>query len=152
MASQKISDVGAGASPDPMPTKAGRKPPSGSGPSRRGPSVAALASLSTLAVCLWFEVELSSALFRSVLVYLGISLLALLYRVILGHYLSVSQERAHEEFLQRMQREAEEEAAQAKKEEAAPGRGAAAHPGPASGGKSATSEAKAPKAAEAAKT
>ena len=114
--------------------------------------MAALASLSTLAVCLWFEIELSSALFRSVLVYLGISLLALLYRVILGHYLSVSQERAHQEFLQRMQREAEEEAAQAKKEEPAAGRGVAAHAGQASSGKSGASEAKIPKAAEAVKT
>lgn len=114
--------------------------------------MSALAALSTLAVCLWFDIELSSALFRSVLVYLGVSLLALLYRVILGHYLSVSQERAHQEFLQRLQREAEAEAAQAKKEETAAGRGAAAHSGPASGAKSGASEAKAPKAAEAVKT
>jgi hypothetical protein len=69
--------------------------------------VAALAALTTLAACLWFDVELSSALFRSVLVYLGISLMALLYRVILSHYLSVSQERAQQEFLERVQREAE---------------------------------------------
>ncbi len=103
--------------------------------------MAALASLGTLAVCLWFDIELSSALFRSVLVYLGLSLLVQLYRVILGHYLSVSQERAHQEFLQRMQREAEEEAVPAKK-------GEAAHAGPAAGGKSGASEAKTPKAAE----
>ena len=113
--------------------------------------MAALAALSTLAVCLWFDIELSSALFRSVLVYLGISLLTLLYRVILGHYLSLSQERAHQEFLERMQREAEEEAARTKKEEAAIGRAAAANSGQAAGGKSGASEAKAPKAAEAIK-
>ena len=148
MASQKKTDVETGSKSNGDSAKRGGR----SSSLRRGPSVAALAALSTLAVCLWLDVELSSALFRSVLVYLGVSLLALLYRVILGHYLSVSQERAQQEFLERMQREAEEEAARAKKEEPAAGRGAAAHSGPASGGKSGASETKAPKAAEAVKT
>jgi hypothetical protein len=87
---------------------------------RRGPSLAALAALGTLALCLWFNMELASALLRAVLVYLGLSLVSLLYRVILGHYLAASQRRAQEEMLQRLQREAEEEA-----RKSAP---AAAHP------------------------
>ncbi len=77
---------------------------------RKGPSFAALAALTTLAVSLWLEVELSSALFRSVLVYLGMSLLVLGYRVILSHYLAASEERARRELLERIQKEAEEEA------------------------------------------
>lgn len=77
--------------------------------SRKGPSLAALAALTTLAVGLWFDVELSAALFRSVLVYLGLSLLTTVYRVILGHYLRTSQERAQREFLEKVQREAESE-------------------------------------------
>lgn len=77
---------------------------------RKGPSFAALAALTTLAVSLWLEVELSAALFRSVLVYLGMSLLVLGYRVILSHYLAASEERARRELLERIQKEAEEEA------------------------------------------
>jgi hypothetical protein len=139
MAKQKKAKASAEAGSNSKPGRGGAKSFPAAETSRRGPSVAALAALSTLAGCLWFEVELSSALFRAVLVYLGVSLLALLYRVILGHYLSVSQERAQQEFLERMQREAEEEAA-------SPKRGAAA------GGKSSAPEPKAPKAAEAVKT
>lgn len=77
---------------------------------RKGPSLAALAALTTLAVSLWLEMELSSALFRSVLVYLGMSLLVLGYRVILSYYLAASEERARRELLERIQKEAEEEA------------------------------------------
>ena len=76
---------------------------------RRGPSFSAMASLATLAVSLWFEVELSAALFRSVLVYLGLSMTGLIYRAILSHYLASSEERARQELLDKLAREAEEE-------------------------------------------
>jgi hypothetical protein len=76
---------------------------------RRGPSLAALASLITLAISLWMEVELSSAFLRAVLVYLGISMLVMGYRVILGHYLAASEARASKDLLDKIQREAEEE-------------------------------------------
>jgi len=89
---------------------------------RKGPSLAALAALATLAITLWFDVELSMALFRAVLVYLGMSLLALVYRIILGHYLTASQERAQQALLERVQREAEQEAAKADREAATSGK------------------------------
>jgi hypothetical protein len=76
---------------------------------RRGPSLAALASLITLAVSLWMEVELSSAFLRAVLVYLGIAMLMMGYRVILGHYLAASEAKARKDLLDKVQREAEEE-------------------------------------------
>ncbi|HEX7343436.1 MAG TPA: hypothetical protein VF398_04170, partial [bacterium] len=114
----------------------------------KGPSVAALAALMTLAACLWFDVELSSALFRSVLVYLGVSLMALLYRVILSHYLSVSQERAQQEFLERVQREAESAVADQREAQAeaarAKSQGIPSGPAPAAGSP-ASPEGKVPK-------
>ncbi len=76
---------------------------------RRGPSLAALASLVSLAVALWMEVELSTALLRAVLVYLGLSMLTLAYRAILGHYLAASEARARQQLLEKAQQEAEEE-------------------------------------------
>lgn len=76
---------------------------------RRGPSLSAIAALITLAASLWLQVELSSALFRSVLVYLGLSMVGLFYRAILGHYLAASETRAHQEMLNKLAREAEEE-------------------------------------------
>jgi hypothetical protein len=76
---------------------------------RRGPSISAIASLVTLAVSLWFEVELSSALFRAVAVYLGLSMLGLVYRAILSHYLAASEQRARQEMLEKLAREAEDE-------------------------------------------
>ncbi|RJP81632.1 MAG: hypothetical protein C4524_01555 [Candidatus Zixiibacteriota bacterium] len=85
---------------------------------RKGPSLAAISCLLTLAVSLWMEVELSSALFRAVLVYLGLSLVLLVYRVILGHYLVISERKAREELLEKARREAEAELARQKEKEA----------------------------------
>jgi hypothetical protein len=76
---------------------------------RRGPSLSAIASLLTLAVSLWLEVTLNTALVRSVLVYLGLSGVSLVYRAILSHYWAASTERAQKEMYDRLQREAEEE-------------------------------------------
>jgi hypothetical protein len=76
---------------------------------RRGPSLSAIASLLTLAVSLWLEVTLNAALFRSVLVYLGLSGVSLIYRAILSHYWAASEERARKEVYERLQKEAEEE-------------------------------------------
>jgi hypothetical protein len=81
----------------------------GSEKRRRGPSLSAMASLLTLAVSLWFEVELSTALFRAVAVYLGLSMAGLIYRAILGHYLTASEERARRDLLEKLAKEAEEE-------------------------------------------
>ncbi|MFH1861254.1 MAG: hypothetical protein ABH878_00445 [bacterium] len=77
---------------------------------RKGPSLSAIASLATLAISLWLEVDLYIALFRAVLVYLGFSLLLLAYRTLLGRFLSMSKEREEREFLERMMKEAEQEA------------------------------------------
>jgi hypothetical protein len=55
------------------------------------------------------EVTLNTALFRSGLVYLGLSGLSLIYRAILGHYWAVSEERSRKEMYERLQKEAEEE-------------------------------------------
>ena len=76
---------------------------------RRGPSLSAIASMLTLAVSLWMEVTLNTALFRSVLVYLGLSGVSLIYRAALSHYWAASQTRAQKEMYERLQREAEEE-------------------------------------------
>lgn len=75
----------------------------------KGPSLSALAALITLAVSLWMEVDLATALFRSVLVYLGLSMLSMAYRVVLGRFIAASQEKAERELLEKVQREAEEE-------------------------------------------
>lgn len=75
----------------------------------KGPSLSALAALATLAVALWLEVDLATALFRSVLVYLALSMLSMVYRVVLGGFIAASQRRAQEELLRKVQREAEEE-------------------------------------------
>ncbi|TKJ42247.1 hypothetical protein CEE37_00795 [candidate division LCP-89 bacterium B3_LCP] len=77
----------------------------------KGPSLSALAALATLAITLWMEVDLASALFRSVLVYLGFSMLIMAYRIVLGRFVASSQERAERELLEKVQREAEEEEA-----------------------------------------
>lgn len=89
---------------------------------RKGPSLAALAALVTLALSLWLEVELSSALLRAVLVYLGLSLITMTYRVILGHYLAASEERAREELFERIQKEAEAELSKDGGEKKSPGK------------------------------
>lgn len=75
----------------------------------KGPSLSALAALTTLAIALWLEVDLATALFRSVLVYLLLSMVSLAYRVILGRFIAASQRKAEEELLEKVQREAEEE-------------------------------------------
>ena len=75
----------------------------------KGPSLSALAALTTLAIALWMEVDLATALFRSVLVYLLLSMVSLAYRVILGRFIAASQRKAEEELLEKIQREAEEE-------------------------------------------
>ncbi|MBU0518966.1 hypothetical protein KKA00_05545 [bacterium] len=78
-------------------------------PKQKGPSLSALAALTTLAIALWMEVDLSTALFRSVLVYLSFSLILLAYRVVLEKYLAASQASAERELLEKIQREVEEE-------------------------------------------
>jgi len=78
-------------------------------PKQKGPSLSAVAALATLAISLWMEVDLSTALFRSVLVYLSFSLILLAYRVVLEKYLAASQARSERELLEKIQREAEEE-------------------------------------------
>lgn len=75
----------------------------------KGPSLSALAALITLAISLWMEVDLAAALFRSVLVYLVLSMLSMAYRVVLGRFIAASQEKAQRELLEKIQREAEEE-------------------------------------------
>ncbi len=75
----------------------------------KGPSLSALAALTTLAIALWIEVDLATALFRSVLVYLLLSMVSLAYRVILGRFIAASQRKAEAELLEKVQREAEEE-------------------------------------------
>ncbi len=79
---------------------------------QKGPSLSALAALTTLAIALWLQVDLATALFRSILVYLTFSLMLMAYRVILGRFLAISQARAEQELLDKIQREAEEEEAQ----------------------------------------
>lgn len=76
---------------------------------RKGPSLSALAALATLAVALWLQVDLASALLRAVLVYLGLSMISLAYRSILGRFIAASQAKAQREMLEKIQREAEEE-------------------------------------------
>jgi hypothetical protein len=55
------------------------------------------------------EVTLSTALFRAVLVYLGLSGVSLIYRAAFSHYWAVSETRAQKELYERIQKEAEEE-------------------------------------------
>ncbi len=76
----------------------------------KGPSLSALAALITLAVALWIEVDLATALFRSVLVYIGLSMLIMVYRTVLGRFVASAQQKAEQELLEKIQREAEEEA------------------------------------------
>lgn len=75
----------------------------------KGPSLSALAALTTLAVTLWMQVDLPTAIFRSLVVYLVLSLISMTYRVILGRLLAASQAKAQRELLEKVQREAEEE-------------------------------------------
>lgn len=75
----------------------------------KNPSLSPLAALITLAVSLWMEVDLANALFRSVLVYLGCSLLIMVYRIVLGRFLAESQAKMERELLLKAQKEAEEE-------------------------------------------
>jgi hypothetical protein len=75
----------------------------------KGPSFSALAALATLAIALWLEVDLATAILRSVIVYLILSLVATAYKIVLGRYLAISQARAEREMLEKIQREAEEE-------------------------------------------
>jgi hypothetical protein len=76
---------------------------------RKTPSLSALAALITLAIALWMEVDLPIALFRAILVYLGLSLVSMTYRVVLGKFIAYSYQKAQEELLDRIQKEAEEE-------------------------------------------
>jgi hypothetical protein len=76
----------------------------------KGPSLSALAALITLAVALWMEVDLATALFRSVLVYIGLSMLIMVYRTVLGRFVAAAQQKAEQELLEKIQKEAEEEA------------------------------------------
>ena len=82
----------------------------------KGPSLSALAALTTLAVSLWLEVGLASALFRSVLVYLGLSMLIMAYRVVLGRFIAATQAKVEREILENARREAEEERQRVKAE------------------------------------
>lgn len=75
----------------------------------KGPSLGALGALTTLAVALWMEIDLATALFRSVLVYLGLSMLIMAYRVILSRFVASAQQKAEQELLEKIEREAEEE-------------------------------------------
>ncbi len=76
---------------------------------QKGPSLSALAALTTLAVALWMEVDLPVAIFRSILVYLVLSLVLMAYRLVVGKILEASQRRAQRELLEKIQKEAEEE-------------------------------------------
>ena len=76
---------------------------------QKGPSFSALAALATLAIALWLEVDLATAIFRSVIIYLVLSLVSMAYKIILGRYLAVSQAKVEQELLEKIQREAEEE-------------------------------------------
>ncbi|MCX6640527.1 MAG: hypothetical protein NTW14_08620 [bacterium] len=84
---------------------------------RKGPSLSAIAALVSLAAALWMEVDLPDALLRAVLVYLGLSMVSMTYRVILGKFITHSYEKAQKELLDRIQREAEEERQKQKQEE-----------------------------------
>ena len=84
---------------------------------QKGPSLSALAALITLAISLWLEIDLATALFRSILVYLILSLLLMAYRIVLGRFLAISQAKAEAELLEKIQREAEEEEAKRKEEQ-----------------------------------
>lgn len=84
----------------------------------KGPSLSALGALTTLAIALWMEVDLATALFRSVLVYLGLSMLIMAYRVVLGRFVASAQQKAEKELLEKIQREAEEEQRRLEEEKA----------------------------------
>ncbi|GEM_PF-2835336 len=88
----------------------------------KGPSLSALAALTTLAIALWMEVDLATALFRSVLVYLLLSMVSLAYRVILGRFIASSQRKAEAELLEKVQREAEEEERKRQEQQQEPAR------------------------------